>query len=90
MPTKKDVSRLIDDKLFQIADAHAEEALYRVAMGNACVVEEETDVLGRMIKASRYYRADEYEQTTGGMINACTEAGIAFGLAFGLRLRGVR
>ena len=80
----------VDDKLFKIADAHAAEALYLTATGNASNVTEETDVLGELVRASRHFDQADYDKTSGDMVCACTDAGIAFGLAFGLRLRGAR
>jgi hypothetical protein len=77
-------------KLFAMADKHAEEALFLAAFSCEDLISESTDILDALAKQSNHYNKEEFTNAGGGVMCACYDAGLALGLAFGLRLRGVR
>lgn len=77
--------------LFPIADRLAATILVETVTNEAPSAELTDDALIALMRRSRHYTHDceaiDHEQA-GDVMNACFDAGLMLGLAFGLRLRG--
>ena len=99
MPTRKPLKvrqtgsrslSLREHTLFPLADRYSARILIASVTDQPMSDDATGEALYALMRRSRFYKptleAGDVDQ--GGLMNACYEAGLVLGLAFGLRLRG--